>query len=521
MKNWFSMWVWALVLPAMVVAQPSDTTGIHYGNRISEDSLRKHLEIIASDEYEGRETGKKGQKMAADYIAAHFQRLGLQKPNDTSYFQPFHVKEVRIDGGTITAGDKSYEFLSDFYFYEPLAAAGLRSFESVHFMGYGVDDSLYSDYASIMQLPETAVIWEGEPVNRDGDFLLTGSGLNTDWSKDFSKKLDAARNRGVRNLLIVNEDFGKAVKRMGFYLTMPRMTLPKEDGKEPEMSVFYISPSMAKSILGKSYKPEKLRLQTGRGKAASFAVKIGGSIEVLKDGGLIETENVLGVIEGTSQKDEFLVITAHYDHLGMRGEDVYNGADDDGSGTVALLEMARTMAEARDAGFAPKRSVVFLAVSGEEKGLLGSDYYTRNPVYPLVQTVANLNVDMIGRNDDGYEPDSRYIYLIGSDKLSSVLHEISESTNEECCNITLDYKYNDPNDPNRFYYRSDHYNFIKNDIPAIFYFSGVHEDYHKPGDTADKIQYGKMRDVVALIFNTAWNIANTSREITVDVVEAP
>ncbi|TVR39322.1 MAG: M28 family peptidase [Cryomorphaceae bacterium] len=521
MKKWFCLGVYTLALVAVGAAQPFDTTGTHYGKNIHVDSLRKYLEVIASDEFEGRETGKKGQKMAAHYIAGHFERLGLQKPNDSTYYQPFNVKEVRIDGGSIIVGGKTFSFFSDFYFYEPLAARGLRNFKSLHFLGYGVDDSLYSDYATIAKVPETAIIWEGEPVKADGDFLLTGSELNTDWSKDFSKKLDAARNRGVRNLLIVNEDFGKAMKRMGFYLTMPRMTLPKENGKEPDMSVFYISPSMAKAVLGKAYKPEKLRLQAGRGKAISFEVAAEGRIEVLKEGELIGTENVLGMIEGSSLKDEYLILTAHYDHLGMQGDDVYNGADDDGSGTVALMEMARVLAEARDQGYVPMRSVVFLAVSGEEKGLLGSDYYTRNPVYPLEQTVANLNVDMIGRNDDRYEPDSRYVYLIGSDKLSSVLHEISEKTNEECCNITLDYKYNDPNDPNRFYYRSDHYNFIKNDIPAIFYFSGVHEDYHKPGDTADKIQYGKMRDVVALIFNTAWSIANTRREITVDVVDAP
>jgi Zn-dependent M28 family amino/carboxypeptidase len=230
-------------------------------------------------------------------------------------------------------------------------------------------------------------------------------------------------------------------------------------------------------------------------------------------------ENVLGFIEGTEKPQEVLVLTAHYDHLGKKGADIYNGADDDGSGTTTLLELAQAFALAQKEGNGPKKSVLFMAVSGEEKGLLGSEFYTDNPVFPLENTIADLNIDMIGRIDKFHAPDSNYVYIIGSDKLSTELHEISENTNATYTGMKLDYKYNDERDPNRFYYRSDHYNFAKNRIPVIFYFTGVHEDYHQPTDTVEKIMFGKMQNIARLIFHTAWELVNRPQRPLVDKTE--
>ena len=225
----------------------------------------------------------------------------------------------------------------------------------------------------------------------------------------------------------------------------------------------------------------------------------------------VETENVVAIIKGSEKPDEYVVITAHLDHVGVDDKGIYNGADDDGSGTVALLEIAEAFMKAKNEGSGPKRSLVFLHVTGEEKGLLGSKYYTENPLYPLKNTVANLNIDMIGRiNPKRNTDDPNYIYLIGSDKLSKELHDISELANERHVQLELDYTYNNDNDPNRFYYRSDHYNFAKKNIPVIFYFSGTHEDYHKPSDTADKINYSILEKRTRLIFYTAWELANRS-----------
>ena len=229
----------------------------------------------------------------------------------------------------------------------------------------------------------------------------------------------------------------------------------------------------------------------------------------------VETENLASIIKGSEYPDEYIIITAHLDHIGIdENGDINNGADDDGTGNVALLEMAEAFKQAEKEGFGPKRSLVFLHVTGEEKGLLGSKYYTENPLYPIKNTVANLNIDMIGRiNPKRETEDPNYIYLIGSDKLSQELHDISEAVNDKYIQLELDYTYNDERDPNRFYYRSDHYNFAKKNIPVIFYFNGTHEDYHKPTDTADKINYPVLEKRIKLIFYTAWELANRENRI--------
>lgn len=230
-----------------------------------------------------------------------------------------------------------------------------------------------------------------------------------------------------------------------------------------------------------------------------------------------DTENVLGFIQGSEKPEEIIVISAHYDHVGVKNGEVYNGADDDGSGSVAILEIANAFKKAEKAGFQPKRSILFLHVTAEEIGLLGSKFYTdMQPVFPLENTVANLNTDMIGRIDDAHLGNENYVYLIGSDKLSKELHTISEEINQKYVGLELDYTYNDENDPNRFYYRSDHYNFAKNNIPIIFYFNGVHADYHQPSDTPDKINYDALAKRTKLIFATAWELANRENRILVD-----
>ncbi|GGZ58299.1 M28 family metallopeptidase [Mesonia mobilis] len=230
-----------------------------------------------------------------------------------------------------------------------------------------------------------------------------------------------------------------------------------------------------------------------------------------------DSENVVAFIKGSEFPEEIVVISAHYDHVGMDAEgNIYNGADDDGSGTVSILEIAEAFKEAQDDGYQPRRSILFLHVTGEEKGLLGSDYYTKNPIFPLENTVTDLNTDMIGRIDPKHEDNPNYIYLIGSDKLSTQLHELSEEVNNKYTQFDLDYTYNDENDPNRFYYRSDHYNFAKHNIPVIFYFNGTHADYHQPTDTPDKIEYDLMARRAQLIFYTAWEVANRDERLVVD-----
>ncbi len=229
-----------------------------------------------------------------------------------------------------------------------------------------------------------------------------------------------------------------------------------------------------------------------------------------------DSENVLAYIKGSEKPEELLIISAHLDHIGIEDGKIFNGADDNGTGTVALLEIAEAFKQAKKDGNGPKRSILFLHVTGEEKGLFGSRYYSENPVFKLDNTIANINIDMIGRSDTIHKADKNYVYVIGADRLSTGLDKAVTNANKNLTDFKLDYKYNDRNDPERIYYRSDHYNFAKNGVPAVFFFSGIHEDYHKHTDTADKIDYDLLTTRTQLIFYTAWDLANATERIKVD-----
>lgn len=230
---------------------------------------------------------------------------------------------------------------------------------------------------------------------------------------------------------------------------------------------------------------------------------------------LPDSENIMAYIEGSEKPNEVIVVSAHYDHVGTKDGVVFNGADDDGSGTVAVMEIAKAFQEAKKKGYGPKRSILFLHVTGEEHGLFGSEYYSDNPVFPLANTVADLNIDMIGR-DDPENRGKQYVYVIGSEMLSTELKKINEVANQKSVNLELNYKYDDPKDPQRLYYRSDHYNFAKHNIPVAFFFDGIHEDYHKSTDDADKIDYPLLQKRTQLVFTTAWELANRPERIKVD-----
>ena len=231
---------------------------------------------------------------------------------------------------------------------------------------------------------------------------------------------------------------------------------------------------------------------------------------------LPDSENIWAFIEGSEKPEEIVVLSAHYDHVGVKNGEVYNGADDDGSGTVALMEMAAAFQKAKNEGNGPKRSVLILHVTGEEHGLHGSRYYSENPLFPLKNTVADVNIDMIGRRDDFHKESNNYVYVIGSDYLSTDLYNVCESVNKAYINLTIDYKYNDKNDPNRFYYRSDHYNFAKHNIPSVFLFNGTHADYHKPGDDVSKIEFDALTKRTQYAFAITWEIANREKRLVVD-----
>ncbi|MFV5695908.1 M28 family peptidase [Flavobacterium sp. LB3P122] len=251
--------------------------------------------------------------------------------------------------------------------------------------------------------------------------------------------------------------------------------------------------------------------------ATSYYQKIPASyLNAKRNENLSDSENIWAYIEGSEKPNEVLVISAHYDHVGIKDSEVYNGADDDGSGTVALLEIAQAFEKAKKEGHGPKRSILFLHVTGEEHGLHGSRFYSENPLFPIANTITDINIDMIGRRDEAHANTNNYIYLIGADRLSTDLDNICTIANAKYIKMDLDYKFNDPKDPNHFYERSDHYNFAKHGIPAVFLFNGVHEDYHQKTDEVDKIEFDALAKRAQLAFVIAWELANRENRPVVD-----
>ncbi|MGJ8550075.1 M28 family metallopeptidase [Winogradskyella wichelsiae] len=234
--------------------------------------------------------------------------------------------------------------------------------------------------------------------------------------------------------------------------------------------------------------------------------------------GLNDSQNIIALIKGSDYPNEYLYITAHSDHEGVIDGEIYNGADDNASGTASVLEIAQAFQLATKNGYGPKRTIVFLHVTAEEVGLHGSNYYTEHPIFPLENAVADLNIDMIGRVDDRHTGNENYLYLIGADKMSTELHFVAQKANSTFTNLNLDYKFNEDNDPNRYYYRSDHYNFALKGVPVIFFFNGIHADYHKPTDTAEKINYALLKKRTKLIFATAWYLANSPNKLKKEIL---
>jgi hypothetical protein len=486
--------------------------------------LERHLTILASDEFEGRETGTEGQRKAAEYIAEIFESYELPKiGDDNSYFQKIaftaeYWKEIEMS----INGEKVKHF-RDFYSFPATNSdrEGI-SVDEVVFLGYGIDADNYSDYEGVDVAGKVILIYAGEPVDGDNISYITGTAQNSEWTTNWRKKIRLAREKGVSAVLIIDPDFRVNVDTYRREILNTRLSIGAgEDAGQNYANNCHISTNAAKMIIGKNFnKVVKARTKIQKkGEPRNMALPCDFRLTQRKQTRQLLGENVLGYIEGTDPalKDQLVVITAHYDHLGKRGNAVYNGADDNGSGTSAVLEVTQAFVEARKQGFGPRRSVLVMLVSGEEKGLLGSQYYVENPVFPLENTVVNVNVDMVGRVDEAHQGNPEYIYVIGSDRLSTELHQINETANATYTQLELDYTYNADDDPNRYYYRSDHYNFAEKGIPAIFYFSGTHEDYHQPSDTVDKIDFEKMEKIGRLVFYTSWELANRDKRIEVNV----
>lgn len=475
-----------------------------YAKSIQSMDLENHLMVIASDAFEGRETGEPGAEKAAAYIASYFESLGIAPYNGESYYQDVPLVRSQILGGRASVGSVELVFLEDFLFYPGIKDTQMSNVQMV----------AITDTADWPDLTGKAAVLKASSAD----------GI-TNWQKGLNDARIKANDKGATAVIVVGEDLSTLRSRMKPWLTRKSMALDRDqpiEGDGTRIPTFLVSASSTshwwKGSELKSWKKWLKAEKKGKVPPSCLLPEVSWSFELMRDEEHIVSQNVLAYIPGRDSilSDELVVITSHYDHVGIIDGEIHNGADDDGSGTVTVLELAQAYMDAVNDGNGPRRSVLLMTVVGEEKGLLGSEWYADHPIWPLENTVANLNVDMIGRVDEAHADDNRYVYLIGSDKLSSELHVISEEANTKYTDLALDYTFNAPDDPNRFYYRSDHYNFAKNNIPVIFYFSGVHEDYHRPGDDPEKVMYGKTAEIGRLIFHTSWTLANQDKRIEVD-----
>jgi len=504
------------LLGTFTAAFAQNETAMKFAGYITPDDAKKHLSIIASDAFEGRETGKPGAEKAANYIAGEFKKLGLEAPVNGSYFLNVPLVEnsltvsFALNGKTLTPGND--------YTLTGAHADKIINSDDIVFIGYGTNAELGNT-----DITGKVVLWINEDKPQPGVTTNTASRL----SAERIKIVAALKGKNPAIILAANPNVANALRQYRNNLLHSSLSI-KRDKPTPldaQAASVTVTGELADELLkptGKTF--AQMIADAGSGTNTVQTIKTDVKIsyhDELKD---VKAVDVLGYLPGTDLKNELVVFSAHYDHIGLNADGpdkVNNGADDDGSGTTGVLEMARAFTEAKKAGHGPRRSLLFLGNVGEEKGLLGSEYYSDHPVFPLANTIADVNTDMIGRIGYDYQgkPDSaNSIYVVGSAMLSKELKQINETANNTYTKLHLDYKYDDPNDPERVYYRSDHYNFAKHGIPIVFYTSGLHDDYHKPGDEVSKINFPALVKRAQLAFYTGWELANRDKRPVVDAV---
>lgn len=545
MKNYFLFsLLLSMMFPAISKSQTetgnysSDTNKLfEFSESITADFLRKHLSVIASDSLRGRDTGTAGIEEAENYIADFYRSLGFQpKGVDGTYFQPFDLNATvtdslvyttyRVDGTdslrvnhSVEAENHTSDYLTNFGGAGPIEG-------DIIYAGFGVEDSLNN----VHNLEGDAIagnwvlMFDQIPYVVESDTLV-----NSNYTAR-SRLVALIRDYGARGILLISDqtesEFNKIAEVNSKVIGVPdNLSLAyRGNGSRtynPPYAYTQISPDLAAEILG--VKGEKglweLRestienLQEFRARKTSYYLEFAP----YQEDRTIEARNVLAYLEGADPdlRDEVVVVMGHHDHVGVgtpseSGDYIYNGADDNGSGTVGLMAIANAFHQAEKEGFRPKRSILFLHVSAEESGLLGSRYYSDHPIIPIEQTIAALNTDMISRSDPEHIDAgvTDYVYLIGGEIISSQLDSLVVNANQQTVNMQLDRKYNDLNDSNQFYRRSDHWNFGRLGVPFVFFFTGVHEDYHAPGDEVHDVDFEKYPRVARLIYNSAVNIAN-------------
>jgi len=504
---------------------------------ISAAQLKNYLSFIASDEMEGRDTPSRGLDTTAKFIAMNLERWGFKPAGDDgTFFQRITLRRDILDGAHSSAeiNGQKFNFGEDFL----PNAVGATLNGPLIYVGHGwvVKKKDIDAYKGIDVKDKIIVVFgEGLPQG------ITRADLTGKAGEDYISPALYAQQHGAKGVLAI-ADYGMLLRWEQTRLRLASGPPPRAQVEKfmtqagPAVSSIWLSPKMATALFqGEKYSAAALMAFGAGTSPAPVSTAVGPPVTVTLPFELNAgknatftvnarsekpmTQNVVAVWEGADPvlKDEYVAMGAHYDHIGIcapgTADPICNGADDDGSGTTALLGMAEAISHAKQR---PKRSVLFVWHCGEEKGLWGSRYFTDYPTIPLDHIVTQLNIDMIGRSKKEGDTNPRnatlsgpnQIYVIGSTMMSTDLGALSATVNKSYLNLQYDLRYDDPNDTNRFFFRSDHYNYARKGIPIIFFFDGVHEDYHRPGDEPQKIDYEKMEKVARTIYLTLWEVAS-------------
>lgn len=509
---------------------------------INPTDLRTHMKFLASDELEGRETGAPGLYVAARYLASQAEKIGLEPVNgEDGYFQHYIIHERAYDRkqshATITTGSDSLLNREPFYVFPSIRGDRSEIEGEVVFAGYGIreEDEGYNDFQDLDITGKIVLIMTRAPMNEEGTEMRIGGDAYTGLMS-FRSKIPYIFSQQPKAVLVVfdpQSGIGSVEEMssgMADYLSRSRSLEQEERGPEefsdrPRMVM--IHRSLADQLLGTAGKDlAEIQHEIDRTlEPHSFPLE--GTtlrIELRMQDNELEVPNVFGMIEGSDPelKEEIVLYLAHFDHMGTDSDgEVFNGADDNASGCVGLLEIAEAFRAEKKP---PRRSVGFLWVSAEEIGLFGSNYFANHPLVPIDRIVSVINLDMIGRTKTEADAlsDRSGLTIAGGDTVkvigglqSSLMMEINSESLKEM-GMVGNYEFNDLNHPERYFYRSDHINFARKDIPVLFYSTGTHNDYHTIADTEERIDYPKFEKMVRMSYNTGYKLAGYRDPITVD-----
>lgn len=484
------------------ISAQSNSVSLQYATLLDSSILKSNLQVLANDSLLGRETGMEGQKRAEKYIVSVLKEYAIQPAVDGEYTQLFNVVTNKLNSVSLSVDDSlinnenaifSTSFIQDTTFLS----------KDIIFAGYGIASDSYNDYSGISVKGKLVFILEDLPLDKEGNSIFSEEEEKI-WKYNFILRSKVADDYGALGLVVVSTKNTRRRTQFLRYYDYRDISLLADATVAPS---FFMSEEVFHYIFYCDSKDVDDYLLKKRMSKKKFDISKELKFSIKSNREIMESSNVIGKIESINTLAPWIVLTAHYDHVGFNDSLVYNGADDNGSGTSAILNIAKVFSEAKEDGISFDKNILFMLVSGEEKGLLGSKYYVSNPIVDLNNTLCNLNIDMIGRVDKKHIENENYIYLIGSDRISKDLHDINENMNQLYTHLDLDYTYNALDDPQKYYERSDHYNFAKNGIPVIFYFNGSHADYHKASDTEEKITYSALLKRTQLVFHTAWYLA--------------